>query len=699
MKLSNAKHILIFSYLVIVNIKSPAQSWQHITAPTYTEMLKGFDTPPLQYAQTMDFGLGENLTPERIVQDIDAVYKQGIRSISIEANYGSPEPYLSVGYMELVKIVVRELKKQGMHLWIIDEGKYPSGFAGGLISKNAPEYRMQGIVVANRRHLKEGEKIVDEKLPAAIISAVAENDENHENKIIDVSGGLLNWPGMPGNWTVTLVDHRYKTSVTRAANNPTHGKDTVNSLIDYLDPAATRKFMEFTHEQYKKYIGDEFGKTVLGFRGDEPEYNFTPWTPKLLSIFKSKKGYDIQPFLASFFSSILTEEQKLAKADFWDVWSDLFRDNFFKVQANWCAANSLEYMVHINHEDKLMDLARSEGDFFKTMRYVQIPGVDAIWHQIWYDNVADFPKLASSAAHMYGRPRSLSESFAAYTPAPTVMDARWVVNEEMVRGINIFEWMHWGSKYIHDSTFPALSAYTNRASWLLANGRPAAKVAVYCPTESMWLGNKLSDSSLRKISRELLEHQVDFDYIDQQGIVSVFTLEKGRFVNASGQQYTTVIVPAVNVLSADVLKKLKDFTAQGGKVIFMSSLPQKLITTNYLKAGNMPKIDWADKIDFEWVKDDFFASLPHDVVINKPIPALKYLHRKWKAADFYFFFNEGKEAIDVQAMVEGTGTATFWDAENGTIETLKQTVHQKNQAKVNLSISGYGVKFLVIENK
>ncbi len=700
MKPMKIKYLLILAAPFILDARVAAQNWLHVTSPTYTEMLDGFKSPPLQYAQTMDFGLGENLTPERIVQDIDAVYKQGIMSISIEANYGSPEPYLSPGYMELVKIVVQELKKHGMHLWIIDEGKYPSGFAGGLISQHAPEYRMQGIVVANKRHVASNENIEDEKLPPAIISAVAENDETRESKIIDVSAGVLNWPSTLGNWTITLVDHRYKTSVTRAANNPTHGKDTVNSLIDYLDPAATRKFMEFTHEQYKKYIGDEFGKTVLGFRGDEPEYNFMPWTPQLLQVFQAKKGYDIKPYLASFFLQKPTEEQKLAKADFRDVWSDLFRDNFFKVQADWCAANHLEYMVHIDHEEQLMNLARSEGDFFKAMRYVQIPGVDAIWHQIWYDNVADFPKLASSAAHMYGRPRSLSESFAAYTPAPTVADARWVVNEEMVRGINIFEWMHWGAKYIHDPTFPALSAYTNRASWLLANGRPVAKVAIYCPTESMWLGDKLSDSSLRKISRQLLEHQVDFDYIDQQGITNVFTLEKGMFTNASGQQYTTILMPAVDVLSAQVLKKLKDFVAQGGKVIFMSSLPEKLESSNFLKTEKMPMITWADKKDFESVDDAFFVGLPHDVVINQSIPPLKYLHRKWKSADFYFFFNEGKEAVDVKTIVEGTGTATFWDAENGTVEAAKNVAKVAgNKSSIPLSISGYGVKFLVIENK
>ena len=675
-----------------------AQSWWHLTGPSYTEMQKGFASPPLPYAQTMDFGLGANLVQETIVRELDSIYRQGIRAVSIEGNYNSPEPYLSDGYMERVKMVVSELKKRGMHMWIIDEGKYPSGFAGGLISKNAPEYRMQGIVPAFRIRVADGEKIPAMKLAPQVISAVAVNEATHECRLLNIRSGRLDWPEQPGNWQIIGVEHRFKTSVTRAASNPTHGKDTVNSLIDYLDPAATRKFIEFTHEQYKKYIGDEFGKTVLGFRGDEPEYNFTPWSPRLLQLFKERKGYDVQPYLAGFFVPQLTEELRLAKADFWDVWSDLFRDNFFTVLANWCARNNLEYMVHVNHEDKLMDLARSEGDFFKTMRHVQIPGVDAIWHQIWYDNIADFPKLASSAAHMYGRPRALSESFAAYTPRPTVADARWVVNEQMVRGINLFEWMNWGAAYLRDPAFPALSAYTNRASWLLANGRPTAKVALYCPTESMWLGNLMADSSLRIIGRQLLEHQVDFDYIDRQGIASVFRLEKGGFVNASGQTYTTVLIPVANVITEDVLQKLKQFAAQGGKVIFMGGLPTKLAGKTFLKAAAMPPLPWAAKEDFETADDAFYATLPHDVRPGKPMPAFKYQHRKWKTADLYFFFNEGNEPIDVTATLDGSGPVSCWDAASGEIQSLTATTTGKSTT-LRLSMNGHDTKFLVVGNR
>lgn len=699
MKISKpGKNYTIAAALTCLSLATNAQNWQKLTHPTYAEMLKGFPETQTQYDQTTDFGLGRNMTPERIVQDLDNVKKQGINAISIEGTYGTPAPYLSDEYMKTVKFMVAELKKRGMHMWIIDEGQYPSGFAGGLISKRAPEVRMQGVVMAKRIQLQDNESITDQALASNIISAVAVNQDTRESRNVDVSSGKLNWKGVPGKWTITLAEHRYKTSVTKSATSATHSKDTTNSLIDYLDPAATRKFLEFTHEQYKKFIGDEFGKTVLGFRGDEPEYLFNPWSPKLLETFQAKKGYDIAPYLASFLGRDLNDEQKMAKADYMDVWSDMFRDNFFKLEADWCAANGLEYIVHVDHEEKLMDLARSDGDFFKNMRYVQIPGVDAIWHQIWYDNVDNYPKLASSAAHMYGRPRAFSESFAAYTPKPTVPDARWVVNEQLVRGINLFEFMTWNSGYAKDPAFVPVSTYINRCTWMLANGVPAATVAVYCPSESMWVGNRMADSTYKVITRQLLQHQIDFDYIDRQGITSVFKLEKGGFVNLSGQKYSTVIIPTLSVINSDVMNKLKAFAAQGGKVIFAGDLPAKVAGANFLTATAAPALTWATKADWQNLNASFFSSLPHDVILDKTLPDVKYLHRKWKDADLYFFFNEGKEKQTLNATLDGAGQVNFWDADTGTATLASKTAKKGTKTLVPMDIDAYQTKFVIIKH-
>ena len=59
----------------------------------------------------------------------------------------------------------------------------------------------------------------------------------------------------------------------------------------------------------------------------------------------------------------LTEEARRVKADYYDVWSTIFRDSFFGVQADWCAKNNLEYLVHLVGEEVMMHLIRTEGDY------------------------------------------------------------------------------------------------------------------------------------------------------------------------------------------------------------------------------------------------------------------------------------------------------------------------------------------------
>ena len=38
-------------------------------------------------------------------------------------------------------------------------------------------------------------------------------------------------------------------------------------------------------------------------------------------------------------------------------------DTFFGEQADWCAKYNIEYLVHLNHEETMTGLVRSEGDY------------------------------------------------------------------------------------------------------------------------------------------------------------------------------------------------------------------------------------------------------------------------------------------------------------------------------------------------
>lgn len=717
------KLLFLIAASIIANIFLYAQQpWQQISNLGTRNIAASFQSPPAEYGIILWWGWDGPMTDTVIKRDLDKIKAMGFRGVMLEAGYGMSAKYLSPEWFALVKIAVGEAKKRGMCVWIEDEGKYPSGFAGGKFSNERPDLKMQGLVVTEKIEARGGDTIT-RKLASYVMSAVAFNNDDKTSKIIDVSSGELNWHVPDGNWQIIIAGHRFRSSVTRSVNNPARGKDTTASLFDYLNPLATRQFIDWTHEQYKIYVGSEFGKTFMGFMGDEPDFAYTPWTPGIPEEFRKRKGYDVRPYLASFFVPRMNDETKRIKADYWDVWSGLFRDNFFKVQADWCRENSIEYIVHLNHEDQIPGLVKSSGDFFRNMRYVGVPGVDVIWSQIWMDHVADFPKLASSAAHLYGRPRAFTESFAAFTNRPSVPQAKWVLDYQLVRGINSVQIMFMSAStarsrppaapvnslqgtsvqavqrtsFFMSDTFPPVAQYLNRATYLLSQGRPAAVIGVYFPTSSMWYGDNDSNTSVLDIARQLMENQRDFDFVDDQALSSVLTLNKETLQNLSGQSYRTIIIPSISVISKASLVKLKEFATAGGKVIFIGAIPSLVTDNNFLNALKPENPEWSMHEQSGKLTPLILETLPiPDLKIDKFLPQIKYIHRSWNDGDLYFILNESKEPLIFNVSLSGTGKVSEWDAFTGQKIPLKGAVLKKERINAQMKLQGWETKFILI---
>jgi hypothetical protein len=706
-------NILFLVLVLVILLNNSAISaegpWPQISNPTVAEVAFNFKMPPPEYSMTFYWGWDGPITEEVITRDLDTFKAKGVRAVTLEPGYDME--YLTPRWFEMVKVAVEQAHIRGMKVWLVDEGKYPSGFAGGKFSEERPDLRMQALVLTERIEVASGQTLT-RKLSPETVSAGAVNRSDNTYLPIEIDSGQLNWTAPQGDWQVLLVEHKFRTSPTRAVNNPTRGKDTSNSLCDYLDPAATRQFIEFTHEQYKKYFGQEFGKTVLGFRGDEPDYSIRgiPWTPKIFAEFEKSKGYDVKPYIASFFlRSGLTEEQRRVKADYWDIWSDMFGENFFGVQAKWCAEQNLQYLVHLNHEDKMLDLVRSEGDFFRCMRHVQMPGIDTIWSQIWMDQVADFPKYASSAAHLFGRPRAFTESFASYKPAPNVEQAKWILNHQLVRGINMIEVMFVPASskgrsgmrgWLATEEFPQAALYLNRACYILSQGRPTASIALYHPSMSIWLVDEQANDCTLTIMQQLLEQQRDFDVVDDRSIGELLKLEGSDLVNLSGQRYHAVIVPSTTAMSKAALDKLQAFADKGGSVVFVGRTLSMVVEKAFLNAGGPPELSWAIREPSGQVTDRVTKALPKpDVFLEKTCPAIKYTHRRWQDAELYMFFNESQEKQIRKATLAGSGQIQVWDPTSGSIEPLIGALSNNGGVSLTLELEPYGTKFIVIGAK
>lgn len=705
--------IMLASLIAVLIFQNAAFSqetpWQKLSNSSAEAITSNFEEPPSEYSITFYWGWDGPVNKEVIVRDLNEYSSKNVKIITIEAGYNMTAKYLSPEWFDLVKYTVEQASQKDMHVWLVDEGKYPSGFAGGKFSEERPDLTMQTYRTGDRFSANGGD-VVDRQINENVICAVAVNANDNSSIVLEPKDGKLNWAAPEGPWEVQLIEKQHRTSATRSVNNPKgQVKDGTHALCDYLNPDAVAKFIEWTHEGYKKVIGDKFGKIVLGFRGDEPDYGFIPWTDIIFDEFQKQKGYDIRPYLASFTQRRgLSEIQQRAKADYWDVWSQMFNDNYFGMLAQWCDTNNLEYLVHLNHEDMMTSLATSEGDFFRCMRQVQMPGVDAIWSQIWPDKVSDYPKYASSAAHLFGRPRSFTESFAAYKPTPNFEQAMWILNYQIVRGINMVEimWIPASTRgvsgmrgWLADERFPNAAKYLNRVCYVLSQGLPAAQIGLYYPTTSMWLGNNEADADVLKISQQLTENQRDFDFVDEQALSLVMKLEGNSFVNLSGQSYKAIIVPPITAISKPSLDRLKSFAQNGGKVIFLGAVPQLVIEKTFLDAKGPADISWAIHEPEGSITEKVKNALPSpDVSLNKEIPAIKYRHRRLSDADVYFFFNESDQDQQFTASLTGIAPIQLFDAMTGNIEDIGGFVDHLGEVSVPLEMKAHETKMIVIGN-
>jgi len=732
------KVLITLAMVLLLAPVLPAQRpWQQITFPPVRDVAANFKAPPHEYGAIQPFtswnGPDANERMSRIVQDLDRLSANGIFVVNVSPGRGVPM-YLTPEHMTQMKFVVQEAKKRGMKLWLQDESDYPSGFAGGKISQQYPQLGMQGIVADIHVRVAPGQTLTMPAPPDTLgIMALETGQDQQLHNIIAIplpSNGELKWtvpnegstPNEPRyTWEVVFVRHIYVSSPTRNFNREdgTRAKDGLYSLIDYLDADATRAFLKITHETYRQAIGDEFGKTVLGFFGDEPDYSISgmPWTPKLLDEFQKRKGYDLKPYIPQFFAGKLTDEAQRAKADYWDVWSGIFQNSFFGEQADWCAKYNVEYLVHLNHEETMMALVRSEGDYFRDNRKVEVPGIDNLSQLLpnlvhtpdgtWRVN-NNFPKLASSAAHLFGRPKVWTEG--AGGPG---IDGKYQLDFQLVRGVNALQIrVPIRGGFGGDPSAPAgpppavppqapmLAWYADRGGYLMAIGRPAAQVGLYHPTNSMWMGDDEADRSTTKLGWQLLEHQMDWDYFDEQSLSSVAAIADGGFKNLSGQVYRAIVVPSSTVITRTGLERFQAFVKAGGKVIFVGKTPTLVVDKTFMSAAKdaVPDLSFATLVEPAGdITPRVLAALPKpDVKLDAEFPRLTYAHRSWSDGEMYLFFNESNQVESRMATIAGSGQAQAWDLGTGEIHAMAAATAENDSVRFPLVLGPYETKVVVV---
>ena len=114
------------------------------------DSIDGLAMPDADFWPIYSWCWSAKITEDGIVKRLDDMCKRGIRRIyvlSIPNEFTGiacedETEYLSDEYMALAKLCNEKAKSEEMLCWLYDEDKWPSGFAGGLVTKN-PEFRQR----------------------------------------------------------------------------------------------------------------------------------------------------------------------------------------------------------------------------------------------------------------------------------------------------------------------------------------------------------------------------------------------------------------------------------------------------------------------------------------------------------------------------------------------------------------------------
>ena len=510
----------------------------------------------------------------------------------------SLEPdYLTAGFLDHYRYMVEQAQRLGMNVWLYDDGGWPSGMACGRIVRKKPSLAQQNL---DRRVLEpeKGEVVV---IPENCLAAFAFEAGKSRRRL--APGTVHEIAKTPTRIEVYFVQ---RIDAALACRN-----ETVNAATfypDLLNPDATREFIRMTHEAFKTVIGEHFGQTVPLVFTDEVKVSNRPWTDGLAEDFRRTYGYDLLEKLPDVFKGDEAEGMR-TRVDYFDWWSRRFAETFFAPVAKWCRKNGLLFAGHLGGDGDAGTVGARIYGFghpLRTLRELDIPGIDAIWRQIFpgRPTVKVFPggskvqvnanhfytKYASTVAHQEDRPWVITESFAVYGAGLTPAQTKWITDFQYVRGANLMTIGGYqlsnrdhfmGGQRPVQGPFNSLwkhmdlyHGYVARMSYLLSRGRPLVETAVYYPVRDLWAGGPEVGAVIEShdtLAQRLLECQCDFDLIDDDVLERGSTKVGGGFLQVGPMRYRTIFVCRTRWMTEQSQRALRRFSEKGGRVFWVDS--------------------------------------------------------------------------------------------------------------------------------
>ena len=655
-------------------------------------LTNAWQNPGRKFRSAPFWSWNSKLEPDRLCRAIDSMQAVGMGGFFMHSRYGLKTPYLSDEWFKCVSACVERARELGMKAYLYDEDRWPSGSAGGIVTRKHPEYGMMNLLCTRAAEPAENaERLATFAVSFDESERMVSYREIEQADDVEPGESIMSFDVVP---------------------TPGTGWHNDGPYLDTMNPDGVAEFIRVTHQAYADRYGEDFGKLVPAIFTDEPNYGSTRsdpeknefklvWTGKMPREFVKRRGYDIRQHLPELVFASAEGEFSKARHDFYRTATELFVEAFSQQIGQWCGKHNIALTGHMLCEETLASQIRVVGACMPHYEHMQWPGIDILSDQ---DRELITAKQCSSVADQLGKPRVLSELYGCTGWDWPLEGHKFVGNWQFAAGVNfrcphlthfslaggakrdypasIFSHSPWWSHY------GIVEDYFSRLSLALTQGAPVRDVLVIHPVESGWATAFLAgergllpelDDALNTLTRTLSNEHYDWDFADES-LLATHGKVDNKGLKVGILNYKLAIVPPSVTLRKTTVDMLSAMQAKGGKVLFVGRQPEMVDSEPdeaidaLIAAG-----ETCDSV--ESVTTAIEPLLERRVSITesgRELTCTWAMLRKLDRGNLLFIQSHDRKAGHrVEVSVAAAGPVVLWDARTGTQTRIEATVSGK----------------------
>lgn len=567
---------------------------------------------------------------ETITEYLEQIAGADIREVCLESR--THPDYCRDGWWSDLHFIIGECKRLGLKIWLLDDAHFPTGYANGALAGDGADPALKKTVLKHRAVTFVGPQ------PSTTIKLGNLMDPTERF----VGAAAFDAAGTPLDLALA-VEHGDDGAPARLRFDAPAGVTTIelyvtsqktgfrDEYINMADGASCRMLIDAVYEPTFEHLGDEFGKTILGFFTDEPGFmnekgttlddastsSFIgrsdlalPWSDELARRLHDALGENWLTKLHGLWTREADGAQ--VRHAYMDIATQLYRACFDEQIGDWCRTHGVMNIGHVI-EDKSCHtrLGQGAGHYFRAVAGQDMAGVDVVinqlapgidrgrysyFHGAWNMEFFTYAlaKLGSSAAHLDPKKqgRCMAEVFGAFGWHEGLREMKWIADHMLVRGVNWFtphafsmapfpDWDCPPHFYAHGNNpqwphFGQLMRYMNRMATLLSGGAAARPVAILYHADAEWAGNAMP---VERVAAELTRAQIDFDFVPAEAFENEeryeVSIADGTFA-VNGCRYQAFVMPGASFIGAVTARAVGRMMAAGVMALAVDEVPGAL---------------------------------------------------------------------------------------------------------------------------